>query len=170
MTCYLIESAVDGDLDAIMGIERASFEHPWQRESMVAELHNEIARFLVCREPNRGRVVGFINYWLVADEVHLLNVATHPRWRRQGLARLMMDHCLDHGQRRDASVVTLEARRSNESAKQLYRGLGFRQVGVRKKYYDNQEDALLFELRISPDPEDPKCPPPGCGGGRRARP
>ena len=147
-----IEAATEDDLDSIMEIEQQSFDNPWQRQSMVEELNKDIARLLVCREPCGRYIVAFINYWLVADEIHLLNVATRSNWRRRGIALMLIEHAINEGRPLGATVITLEVRRTNIAAQQLYQGMGFRQVGVRKEYYDDGEDALLFELVIAPEP------------------
>ncbi len=159
----LVEVATEDDLDAIMEVEERSFAHPWQRQSMVEELNNDVARLKVCREPDGRRIVAFINYWIVADELHVLNVATLPDWRRQGIALMLMEHAMDEGRELGVSIVTLEVRRKNAAAQQLYQGMGFRQVGVRRKYYDDGEDALLFELQLSRQPPAPNSefPVPG---------
>lgn len=139
--------ATEADLDALMEIEEQSFNNPWQRQSMEEELHKDISRVKVCRSPN-GETVAFINYWIVVDELHVLNVATRPEWRRKGIGLMLMEHAMDEGRRLGVAVVTLEVRRTNNAAQQLYLGMGFSQCGVRKKYYDDGEDALLYELSL----------------------
>ena len=145
---WIIEAATEDDLDSIMEIEERSFSHPWQRQSMEGELENDVARLLVCRQPHQGRIVAFINYWIVADELHVLNVATRPSQRRRGIALMLMEQAMSEGRRRGVTVVSLEVRRTNEAAQQLYRDMGFSQVGVRRKYYDDGEDALLLERQL----------------------
>ena len=96
-------------------------------------------------------VVAFCNYWLVADELHILNVAVHPDERRRGHAARLVRHILDEASRNKAHVVSLEVRVSNQAAADLYRKFGFREVGRRPKYYaDNGEDALLMDRELLP--------------------
>ena len=110
------------------------------------ELEREWAYLEVLRErqkDGRSRVVAFCNYWLVRDEVHLLNIATHPDRRRNGHARALMSHVVDFAARHRCRYVTLEVRRSNQGAIDLYRQFAFQAVGIRPKYYvEDQEDAL----------------------------
>jgi ribosomal-protein-alanine N-acetyltransferase len=94
--------------------------------------------------------VAFGNYWLVADEVHLLNIATHPQARRAGHASRLLAHIVALGRRRGCRLVTLEVRRSNAAAQRLYRRFGFRPVGVRPNYYaEDQEDAIVMLLDLT---------------------
>jgi [ribosomal protein S18]-alanine N-acetyltransferase len=137
-------SARRADLEGIMEIERSSFSHPWSRETFLEEFENDLSRIKVLREPRSKRVIAFINYWVVHDEIHVLNVATHPDWRRQGLARRLMLHVQRDALKRGSVLITLEARRSNHSALQLYDELGFLPVGVRPRYYENSEDAIVM--------------------------
>jgi [ribosomal protein S18]-alanine N-acetyltransferase len=135
------------DLDQIMEIELLSFSSPWSRQVFLEEFERDFAHLKVLRA-SRGRVVAFINYWVVADEIHVLNVATHPDWRRRGLGRRLMLHCLREARKRESALVTLEVRRSNEKAINLYQSLGFEPVGVRPRYYENKEDAIVMVLRL----------------------
>ncbi len=94
-------------------------------------------------------MVGFIVFWLVHDEVHVLNVVTAREARRRGVGRALMEEAADAGRKRGAVLATLEVRRSNEAALALYRTLGYRQVGVRPKYYAEEgEDAIVMLLDL----------------------
>ena len=141
------------DLDDIMDIERVSFRAPWSRQVFVEELDREWAHVdvLKAREPGAGPTVqAFVNYWLVRDEVHVLNVATHPEGRRQGHASRLLEHVIAFAVRHKCRYVTLEVRRSNAGAIRLYRKYGFRPVGVRPNYYvEDNEDAIVMLLELT---------------------
>jgi [ribosomal protein S18]-alanine N-acetyltransferase len=140
----------DHDLDAVMEIERLSFRAPWSRQVFLEELTREWARVDVVRDLATGEAVAFANYWLVADELHLLNIATHPRHRRAGHATRLLAHMVDTGRRRSCRCMTLEVRRSNAVAQRLYRRFAFRAVGVRPNYYaEDQEDAIVMLLELA---------------------
>jgi ribosomal-protein-alanine N-acetyltransferase len=142
----VIAAASPADLDAVMEIERLSFATPWVRQAFADELTRPWARLELLRDGPGGRVLGFCNYWLVADELHILNVAVHPDFRKQGHASALARHILDVARQQKARVVSLEVRASNLPARSLYRKLGFREVGMRPKYYaDNGEDAVLMD-------------------------
>jgi len=90
--------------------------------------------------------------WHVADELHVLNVATAPLLRRRGIARALMEEALLYSSREHVRILLLEVRRSNRAAIKLYRGFGFTALGVRPAYYaDNDEDALEMILALDPE-------------------
>jgi ribosomal-protein-alanine N-acetyltransferase len=94
-------------------------------------------------------VVGYVCLWEVADEMHVTNIAVHPRQRRRGIGRLLLGSILADGRARDVRVVVLEVRPSNTEAIGLYESFGFRVVGRRRGYYyDTGEDALVMETRL----------------------
>jgi len=139
------------DLDAVDEIERHSFKNPWPAKVFAEELERDWARVDVARE--RGRLVGFVDYWLVHDEIHLLAIATHPDVRRRGIGGLLLEHLLALGRARGSALVTLEVRRSNRPAIAMYERAGFAIVGVRPRYYsEDSEDALVMTLQLAPAP------------------
>ena len=131
------------DLDQVLAIERMSFRSPWSRRQFEAELEKD---FGVCAVAVAGEgVVGYLIVWLVADEVHIANVAVHPAWRKQGLGERLIGEAVWGREREGFRWVGLEVRRSNRAARALYRKLGFVEVGVRKNYYVQEgEDAVLM--------------------------
>jgi ribosomal-protein-alanine N-acetyltransferase len=146
---YLILPLKPGELDSVMEIERLSFKSPWSRQVFAEELARTWAHVDVVRRTDSGTVVAFCNYWLVADEVHLLNLATHPQERRTGHASRLLAHVLEYARRAACRLVTLEVRRSNEVAQRLYRRFAFKAMGIRPNYYvDDHEDAVIMSLEL----------------------
>src|SRR5436305_6775264 len=95
--------------------------------------------------PDLASIVGFAGLWLMVDEAHITTIAMHPDYRRQGLGELMLASLIDISYDVGAKWVTLEVRVSNSTAQNLYRKYGFREAGLRHRYYsDNQEDALIM--------------------------
>ena len=136
------------DVDAVLEIERQCLHPTWTREAVVEELGRDWARVDVVRDGAAG-VVAFANYWLVADEIHLLNLATLPPQRCQGHAARLLTRMIEVARARACRVVTLEVRRSNAAAQRLYQRFSFRSVGVRPYYYtDDQEDAVVMVLEL----------------------
>ncbi len=138
------------DVDAAYEIEAASFPVPWSKEVFrhdVAE--NQCARYLVVRED--GRAIAYAGVWFVMDEGHIMNIAVRPDRRGMGygemVCRAMIQLAADSGM----SWMTLEVRRSNAAAQALYHKLGFIDVGYRKRYYENSEDALIMALERLPE-------------------
>ncbi len=148
MNDIILRSFIEADLPAILAIEESSFSSPWTRTAFLYELQNPHSRLTVAER--EGEVVGYICCWDVADEVQILNVAVHPHFRRQGIADLLLRSALEDGQRSGVQSANLEVRGSNLPAIQLYKKLGFRQVGMRRGYYADGEDALLMILVFSP--------------------
>lgn len=138
--------AVD-DLPEVVAIERASFPNPWTGPLFLQELQVRFSRILLARDRD-GAVAGYVCRWIVADEVHVLNVAVHPRHRGRGLGAALMRQVLDEARRREIQAVTLEVRRSNEAGRRLYESFGFEQVGERPNYYGRGEDALILRLAL----------------------
>ncbi|GAC1359278.1 MAG: ribosomal protein S18-alanine N-acetyltransferase [Ktedonobacteraceae bacterium] len=90
-------------------------------------------------------IVGFAGLWLMVDEAHITTIATHPENRGLGLGEFLLVSLIDISYTIGAKWVTLEVRVSNYTAQNLYRKYGFREAGVRHRYYsDNQEDALIM--------------------------
>jgi [ribosomal protein S18]-alanine N-acetyltransferase len=144
-----ITRALEADLDAVMEIERASFPNPWTRQAFTDELCRSWAYLEVLREAATSRIIGFCNYWVVLDELHLLNVAVHPEKRRQGHASLLLRHILAQAKHHRSRVVSLEVRASNVAAQTLYQKFGFATVGRRPRYYPDGEDAVLMDAVLA---------------------
>ena len=136
----------EADLPRVMEIERAAFSHPWTEELVRRELGHEFSTVLLACGGDSGAVQGFAVVWLVHDELHVLNVAVAPEARRQGVARAILDRVEAQGREQGARVAMLEVRRGNQPAIALYRSLGYREVGVRPRYYaEDGEDALVMD-------------------------
>ena len=140
------------DLPRVLEIEQVAFRNPWSAELLRRELGHDWSTILVAEEPGqRGQMslVGFVIFWIVHDELHILNVATAPEHRNRGVARLVLETTLDQGRRKRRTLATLEVRRSNAAALGLYRDFGFRPVGIRPNYYvDEGEDAIVMVLDL----------------------
>jgi [ribosomal protein S18]-alanine N-acetyltransferase len=135
------------DLDEVMAIERDSFVYPWSSRFFLQELEVECARSILV-EVNR-RIVGYILFWLLPDEIDIHNIAVHKEFRRRGLGRFLIHQVIARAQRRLSIRVTLEVRVSNSSARRLYESMGFVITGLRRGYYsDNGEDALAMALNL----------------------
>ena len=95
--------------------------------------------------PELTSIIGFAGLWLMVDEAHITTIAMHPDFRAKGLGEFMLVNLIDIAYSIGAKWVTLEVRVSNYVAQNLYRKYGFREAGLRHRYYsDNQEDALIM--------------------------
>lgn len=135
------------DLPEIVAIERASFANPWSGPLFLQELTVRFSRILLACDGD-GRVAGYVCRWIVADEVHVLNVAVDPRIRGRGLGAALLREVIAEARDCSADAVTLEVRRSNDVARRLYERFGFEHVGKRADYYGRGEDALILRLPL----------------------
>lgn len=136
------------DIDQILLIERLSFTIPWSREAFYNELtHNQYAHYLVMEEEEV--IIGYCGLWIVLDEAHVTNIALLPDYRGKGLGTGLLRKAMIEAKELGALTMTLEVRVSNHVAQSLYRKLGFKNGGIRKNYYsDNQEDALVMWVKL----------------------
>lgn len=134
-------------------IERSAHSHPWSEAQLRSELGRVYATILCAEaigvEGAPARVDGFVVYWVIHDELHVLDVVTAPEARRRGAARALMEAALADGARRGATRALLEVRRSNAPAIALYRALGFLHDTVRRGYYQDGEDAVLMSRALA---------------------
>jgi [ribosomal protein S18]-alanine N-acetyltransferase len=138
---------LSSDLESIMAIERASFAYPWSQRFFLQELRVSCARSTLAMIDDYP--AGYIIYWLLPGEVDIHNLAVHPSHRRQGLGRLLLQAVIDEARREGRQRITLEVRKSNESAQRLYQSTGFVQRGIRRGYYsDDGEDAVVMVLEL----------------------
>lgn len=112
---------------------------------------NPFSRFLGARIVAEGeeKVAGYCCFWTVFDEVHLMNLAVAPRWRRRGVGSRLLEEIISEGRRQGAGRICLEVRRSGAAARALYEKFGFKVTAVRRRYYERPvEDALLMVLDL----------------------
>jgi ribosomal-protein-alanine N-acetyltransferase len=143
---WTIELMTDRDqIDEVLAIEELSFTNPWTREMYLAEFENHGVSFCYLARDNARRVVGFCSVWKVVDELHINNLAVAPADRRGGAASALLRRVLAEGASAGANRATLEVRRSNDAARNLYERFGFRVAGVRRAYYTKPvEDAIVL--------------------------
>lgn len=131
----------------ILDIETTSFPSPWTADAFREEARRSFSRLWVLVE--NSNVVGYVCFWVVAGEVHLMNIAVHPESRCKGVGRYLLNRMIGAGIYEGAQCVLLEVRPSNGSARALYKKSGFREVGRRPRYYrDTGEDAILMVLDL----------------------
>ena len=138
------------DVPAAHAIDVSSFTLPWPERSFRFEVtDNPAARCWVAEMDDR--VVGMLVLWIIVDEAHIASLATHPEFRRQGIAKQLLVEALDNAYSEGARIAFLEVRASNEAARRMYQKFGFEEVGRRERYYkDNNEDAILMTLKRLP--------------------
>lgn len=143
-----IRAMTEADLDAVCDIERRAYEFPWSRGIFIDCLR---VPYICHVFEEHARVIGYAVMSLAADEAHLLNLCLAESARGRGLGRRMLKHLTLQAMGEGARVLFLEVRPSNAGALRLYKGAGFRRVGVRRGYYQaagGREDALVLALNL----------------------
>lgn len=137
----------DGDLSEVITIERCSQSPPWSADSFLREMRNTSGYAFVAQNDNR--ILGYLVFWMICDEVHLLNLAVHPDFRLRGVGEKLVAFLIDFSRRQRVRWIILDVRKSNRAATALYDNYGFQETRVRKAYYpDNHEDAIVMELEL----------------------
>lgn len=134
-------------VDSVEVIDRLSFATPWSRESIVREIEgNKFAKYITVMKVDD--VIGYAGMWIILDEGHITNIAVHPEYRGIGAGTILMEGLTCICREDNINSLTLEVRKSNIIAQNLYKKFGFKEEGVRKNYYiDNKEDAIIMWKR-----------------------
>lgn len=135
------------DLDEVMEIEPVAFgNHHWSRQSFENELANRLGYYYAAIDAETKQLVGYSGYWLIAgDEAHITTLAVHQDYRRKRIGEVLLINNILTSRQKGAKWLTLEVRVSNEKAQGLYFKFGFKNLGIRRHYYqDNSEDALML--------------------------
>jgi ribosomal-protein-alanine N-acetyltransferase len=136
------------DLKGVARVEHAAYEYPWShgifRDCLLAGYHSVVLEI-------GGSVTGYGIMSIAAAEAHILNICVHPSAQRLGYGRRLLTALLAKAGESEASQVFLEVRPSNAAALNLYRSVGFEQIGVRPAYYQahrGREDAVVLSLKL----------------------
>jgi len=141
----------EADLPAVMEIENRAYPVPWtsgiMRDCLRIGYHCWVYE-------QGGELIGYaiLSTSMDVGEAHILNLCVRPESQGAGIGRQILEHMLDVVRHSGCHLILLEARPSNPVAVQLYRSVGFEQIGRRKRYYPTpagREDALVFALDIS---------------------
>lgn len=133
------------DIDAVIALEEQAYgQHHWSKESFLGELSNDLASYFSAFNEN-GELVAYCGCWKILEEAHITTIAVLPEYRRKHIAEVLLKTIIDECYRDMVKFITLEVRVSNLPAKGLYEKYGFKSLGTRKGYYqDNNEDALIM--------------------------
>lgn len=145
----------EGDIERMHEIEKLSFSQPWTKESLEDSFKNSSVKYfkavLYSADGIEGRdiLIGFIGVMFAFDEAEIINLAVDPEYRRNGAGRTLVLSALKWCAERKIRNVFLEVRRSNTSAIELYRTVGFDELGIRRGYYSfPTEDAIVMKLEL----------------------
>ncbi len=139
----IIKKATIENLEDIYKIEESVFAHPWSIDSLKNLLEDEKSVAFIAVDNNA--ICGYCGVNTVLDEGYITNVAVLEHYRRQGIGRLLVSALVDFAKDKSLAFLTLEVRKSNTPAINLYKSNGFEEVGERKNYYTSPtENALLM--------------------------
>lgn len=142
-----ISEMSESDITEIAELEKMCFSEPWSETSLREELSKDDARFYVLRD--NEKLLGYIGANNICGEVYITNVAVNENCRGKGYGKRLVNHLVKQAESENALFVTLEVRKSNESAIGLYENCGFKKVGERKDFYSKPtENAILYTLYL----------------------
>ena len=131
------------DLEEVAAIEQQIFSLPWSKQAFEESLDNKNTLFIVAK--SEEKIAGYCGIYISFEEGNISNVAVAPAFRRKGIAENMIKDLLKEAAKKGVTSVFLEVRKTNVAAIALYEKSGFREVGVRKDFYDKpKEDALIM--------------------------
>lgn len=131
------------DLESIKAILLIDFDDFWNYNIFKGELENPNSRYIVAKINNK--IVGYAGFWKSVDDVHITNIVTKKTCRNKGIAIKMLESLIELAkQEKDITCITLEVNSKNTPAKKLYEKFDFKVVGLRKKYYNNIDDAIIM--------------------------
>ena len=141
-----VSPMVLSDLEEIKDILFSDFDNLWNYEIFKEELANNNSSYLVLRYDNKIVCYGGIK--IVIDEADVMDIVTKKDMRGNGFARILLNDLINLARKKKCTKVNLEVNSNNTNALHLYETIRFKQVGLRKKYYNNTDDAILMTLEL----------------------
>lgn len=134
------------DLEDIKDCLLTDFDDFWSYNILKQELENGKSKYFVLKQENE--IIGFAGILLIIDEVNIMNIVVRKDKRNLGIGSLLLEKIIDFSEIHNATSITLEVNEKNVPAIRLYEKYGFKQVGIRKKYYNNEDNAILMDLAL----------------------
>lgn len=135
------------DLDSISDILTCEFDDFWNYNLFKSELENKNSMYIVAKLNNQ--IVGFAGIWFSVDDIHITNIVVKKNCRNQKIGSLMLNNLIELCENQTQKSITLEVNSNNIPAQKLYQKFGFKNVGIRKKYYNNTEDAIIMTKTLN---------------------
>ena len=131
------------DLELIKDILLSDFDEFWNYSTLKSELLNPNSKYIVTKKDNT--ILGFAGIWKSVDDVHITNIVVNKNFRNQNIGTIMLSKLIELAKfEPNISSITLEVNSNNTPAIKLYEKFGFKVVGLRKKYYNNIDDAIIY--------------------------
>ena len=142
MDSIKISTMILRDLDSICNILTCEFDDFWNYNILKKELENENSKYIVAK--SNGEIVGFGGIWFSVDDIHITNIVVKKGYRNKKIGTLILSALIDICKNQTQKSITLEVNSNNIPAQKLYENFGFKIVGIRKKYYNNIDNAILM--------------------------
>ena len=134
------------DFELISPILSSDFDDFWSSQTLKSELNNENSEYIVAKLNNQ--IVGFAGIWKSVDDVHITDIVVKKDFRKNGIGSLLLQKLILLTKNSNYKELTLEVNANNIAAQKLYLKFGFKELGIRKKYYNNTDDAVIMTLYI----------------------
>lgn len=132
------------DFEIISPILSSQFDDFWTLQTLKSEINNPSSHYIVAKI--NTEIVGFAGIWKSVDDIHITNIVVKKDFRKNGIGSLLLQKLISLTNEFEFKELTLEVNSSNISARKLYLKFGFKEIGVRKKYYNNTDDAIIMTL------------------------
>ena len=137
-----IEKMTLDDLDSIQDILLTDFDNFWTYSAFEQELNSEISHFVVAK--NNNEIVGFAGLKVIVDEADIMNIVVKKTFRHNGIGSILLENLISYAKANNLKIITLEVNEHNLSAIRLYDKFNFDHIGIRKKYYNGESDAIIM--------------------------
>ena len=134
------------DLNSISPILQSDFDDFWNENILKSELENKNSYYIVAKANND--IVGFGGLWKSIDDIHITNIVTKKNLRNNGIGNAILKELINQAKILGYNIITLEVNETNLPAISLYKKFGFKEVGIRKRYYNNTHNAIIMNLEV----------------------
>ena len=147
MDNIIISKMQDEDIDEALLTEQSHNIHILSKNILKEDIKNKNYNYLVAKN-NDGKIIGYIGISYVLDSADIISIVVHKDYTQKGIATLLLQEIFAFAKENNIQKIMLEVRRSNIPAQKLYEKHGFKQIAIRNNYYDNTEDALIYEKEL----------------------
>lgn len=141
-----IEEMTLSDFEEIKDDLQSKFDEFWNKEILKSELENANSKYIVAKEDEE--IVGFAGIIILPDNVEIMNIVTKKSERKKGIGNLLLDRLIYMTKELKKDNISLEVNEKNEVAINLYKKFGFKEVGIRKKYYNGADNAIIMTKEL----------------------
>lgn len=134
------------DFEKIKDILQKDFDEFWAPSILKSELENELSRYIIAEK--NDEILGFAGIIILPDDVEITNIVVRKSERKKGIGKLLLDKLIEMSKSIGKECISLEVNEKNEIAIKLYEKFGFERVGLRKKYYNGENDAIIMTKKI----------------------